>query len=536
MKYVASCILLGCLTFVYTSVYVACGGKDKSRVENPVSVSPPVVAPEDAPATYVPPPPQELTFPTGEVHRKTQPAPGKDVVFRAPDVTSFRLPSGPEVYLVERHQLPTVTMQLVFYGGSQADPKGKEGRAKVCADLQSESTQSLTKVQLAERMADFGGGIWSAWDADSHTIGMKTLSKNISEMGELYAQVLKTPGFRQEDFVRIVSNNIASIQQSKLSPSGISNRLSDFILFGRKDPRSALMTQGSLQKLTVDDCKVFHKKAGLPGRARLYVVGDITKKDITTWFAQTGWKGKGMRRKKSRAPSPKQGEIFFVHVPGAAQTTISVVQRGPQRKTKRFFGNTLLANALSGGFSSRMNMNLREQKGYTYGARGSFYYTPNFGLYFFRTSVRTNATAHALSEVLREMQEMKMGVRPVTDSEVERERSAEILGLAGRFATGRSILDQYKRLVVLGLPMTTFDSFQKGMLSVKQSDVQKAARRLLQPKRARILVVGDKDAEQVFPGREKTKLLSTIQEIVKSGIWGKRRVVVIDADGKRIAP
>jgi len=447
------------------------------------------------------PQPQPLAFPD-EPFRAQQPAAGDPRPFLLPPIHTFALASGLTVYLIEQHTLPLVSLDLTFDGGSALDPVGKEGLASVCMAMLTEGTEALDKLAYAERLADTASTI--SGHASDDTVGL-TLSSLTKHLAPTFAQLvatLRTPGFRASDFQRMIKRRIEGVRQARRSPASVASRVSSPVLYGAAHPYGAITTEASLASLTLDDCRAFAARHLVLARARLFVVGDLTEPQIRALFATPALAdGPSAAAAPTALPAPSTspGRIFFVDIPGAAQSTVSYLQLGPQRTAPTFFATALLGAVLGGGFTSRLNMNLREHKGYTYGARGSFSYTRLIGAFTASAPVAASATYQTLLELHREIRGLATGdpAFVVTPDELHREQHGAILGFPSRFATAAAALGQYRALVYFGLPLTYYTSYVDQLAAVTAAAVTAAAARELRPADAVYLVVGDGDAAMI---------------------------------------
>lgn len=538
----------------------ACGGGSQkpTTAPAPAPIPPPdpvVVVPQPEPTPMTTPPPiksvqtatpQELVFPEDEF-RTTQPKAGPPRPFKLPKVKPFKLANGIKVFLVEQHTLPLVSMDLNFDGGSMVDPPGKEGLAGVCMSMLSEGTEKLDKLQYAEALADVASSVNSYAVDESIGVTLSSLTRHLDTTFALFADTLRKPGFRESDFDRMVKRRIESVKQSKGNPGSIAGRVSGAVLYGAAHPFGTVITEASLKAITLADCKAYAETWLKPENARLFVVGDLTEAQIKTYFAGAqlfGWKGAGPKVPTLPAPKGPEGKIFFVNVPGAAQSQVSLMQFGPLRTADDYFASSMTAAVVGGGFSSRLNMNLREDKGYTYGARGGFGYTRSYGTFTASAQVRTDATYQTVLELDREISDLAKGTKVVTKDELERERQGAVLGLPGRFQTAQAALGQYRGLVYFGLPLDYYNSYIASLGKVTEAQVQAAAAKHLKPGQGVYLVVGDgsakvvarvdgKDVPYTKNGKQLT-LREALADLAARGDVGPGGLVELDPDAKQI--
>ncbi len=538
------------------SLAAACGGSHTTQPAPLVPPTPtppgptpskdPVVPPETFPIQ--PAQPQALTFPD-EAFRKTQPTAGAPRSFALPTMKPFTLGSGIKVYLVERHDLPLVSMELNFDGGSLVDPPGKAGLAEACMDLVTEGTEALDKVAFSAALADTASTISSYAGDDSQGVAMDSLSRHADATLALMADAIQRPGLRQVDFDRLIARRIESVRQAKGSPGPIAGRVSDPIYFGSTSPEGAVVTEASLGAITLADCRTHAQTWLRPKGARLFVVGDFTEAQVRAAFEKgpmASLTGEPPAMPKVPAPASLAGRIFFVDVRGAAQSQVSVMHGGPARTDKGYFANTLMSAIFGGSFSSRVNMNLREDKGYAYGARGGFAYSRRGGSFSASSSVRTDASYQSLLELASEMKALQSGATPATAVELERERQGAMLALPSRFATGASSLGAFRGLVYYGLPLNYYNSYASQMGKVTTKALAASAKQFLRPADAKYLVVGDGDAAMIVrdPATKKDEpllkdgkpvtLRQALTDLAASGTLGAGGLVELDADAKPV--
>lgn len=496
--------------------------------------------PTPAPKEQIP----ELQFPQNEAFRAEQPKAGEPRPFQLPGVKQFKLKNGMKVYLIENHTLPTISVDMNFDGGSIADPKGKEGLASVCMDMVSEGTEKLDKLAFRAALADTGSSIYSYGAADSVGVGMRTLSKHLEATHALFRDTIMIPGMRQAELDRMVQRRIESLKQKKSTPRSVAQRVSRTMFYGSAHPRGRLVTDASYQAIKVADCKKLHKRLVKPKGARLFIVGDMTEAQVRTHFdkGMKGWKGKGARLPRQPKPKSLKGKLFFVNIPGAAQSAVYLGHFGPQRKAKDYMATRMMSAVLGGGFSSRINMNLREDKGYSYGARGGVNYNRDYGVVYMASSVRSDSTYQTVKEMMQEMKGIQSGAKPATAAELSREKNGAILGLPASFATARQALGRYRNLVYYGLPMDYYNTFVDKVAKVSLEQVGAAAKKHLTPNDAMVLVVGDANAELIVRNGAKDEplmkdgkpvtLRAGLEQLVASGELGAGKLVELDVDAK----
>lgn len=450
-----------------------------------------------------PPPagPQLLLFPD-EPFRATPPVIGQPKGVKPPKPQIWRWKhAGLDVVLVERHDLPTIALDLRLRGGSVQDPPQQEGRAAVCMALLTEGSAGKDKLQLAEAIGDLGVGLQSWAGVDEQGLGMTVLSPRLGEALDLLRDVLAQQQPRDDEHGRQLARRIAALQAQRGSAAALAGRVQPALAYGRSHPRGRVVTAASLGKLTPADCAAHWSSLSLQG-GTLYIVGDIGKKQIDALLqpvlAPKPVKGASVAPQLLQAaaapevaigsPVAPTGRLFFVEVAKAEQSVIVVQHPGPQRNAADYEATSLLSAVLSGGFSSRINMNLREQHGWAYGAGGGFRYVQEGSVLAISASVRRDATGPAIGEILREM--ARIHTEPPTEAELAREREGTILALPARWSTGQSTLSSWATLRYFGLPLGWYDQLPERLRKADTTAVAKAAQHI-QPDKAQILVVGD---------------------------------------------
>lgn len=467
-------------------------------------------------------PPAAAVWPD-EPYRATAPTPGPIAELRLPGVETFKLDSGLEVFLVRQEKLPTVMMAFEFDVGGVRDPKAKYSMAALCMDLLDEGTKNLDTAAFEEKQADHAVSLFSFGGADTSGINVRALTSQLGPALDLMAEMLQQPGLRQADLDRLKDSRKANLLQAKGSPGPIANRLFNPLLWGKDHPYGHLETEKTIDAVTLKDCQTFVGQLR-PGGARLWVTGMITEAEIRKELGArlASWTGKSPAPLKIGPPKPRLGTIFFVNVDGAAQSSVYVAHAGPERKAPDYEATEMMTEILGGSFSSRINMNLREAKGYTYGGRAGIAYRRTGSSFSASSSVRTDATGPALREMIKEI--ITMRTTDATEAELKRVKDGALLGLPAEFATPTDTLFVFQRLEFWGLPLDWHSGYQSRLKTVDVAAVRKAAEKHLRAKDFSVLVVGDG-----------AKVLADLDALAKEKVFGSGGVVVLDADGQPTA-
>lgn len=466
-----------------------------------------------------------------EAYRQKQPEVGPVTDLTLPTIEQFTLPSGLAVYLLQQKQLPTVFMSFEFDVGAANDPPTQDGLASVCLDLYSEGTAKLDKIAFAEKQADHAVSIWSPAGLEMSTVNMKALEGQLGPALDLLAQLLEAPGMRQEDLDRILQKRKADLKQQRATPDGIAQRLFDPLVWGKQHPYGHVVTEADIDAITLDACKGWVKQLR-PGGARLWVVGRVTRERLEKELGErlAGWTGEAPRAQTYPAATAATGAITFVQVDGAAQSYVMVGHPGPKRDAADYEATFLMAQILGGSFSSRVNMNLREDKGYAYGAFGGFDYQRAGSALQVAASVETSTTVLALREIAKEIKGMREG--GPTDDELTRERDGALKGLPAKFATPTDTLSQLKRLAYFGMPLDWYAGHQQRLRAMDAAAVLAAAKAHLIDGAVDVLVVGDGAAKA--KGTDDT-VLDELKKLADEKVFGGGGLVMLDADGQPVA-
>jgi len=410
-----------------------------------------------------------------------------------PPIQRATLSNGLSVLLMEKHQVPVVEVNLVVRGGSVLDPDGKVGLASMTADMMDEGAGDRDALELADAI-DFLGANVSTF-AGSHTSGVTlyTPESKLDDALPLMADVALRPTFPEQELERKRRSRLTTLLQWHDQPGAIASVLINEVLYHNHPyGHSSVGDETSIRALSVSDLRSFHDTYFVPNNAVVIVVGDVTSSTmIPKLEAAFGAWSRGSVPSPSW-PAPEQvarREVLLVDRPGSAQSEIRIGRVGVSRTTDDYFALQVMNNILGGAFTSRLNQNLREDKGYTYGAGSSFSYRELPGPFIASSAVQTDATDKALAEFFKEFD----GIRqPVPADELERGKNYVALRYPGSFQSVRGIAGNIEDLWEYQLPTDYFNQFVDRVLAVTQADVQRAARRYIVPNRMLVVIVGDR--------------------------------------------
>jgi len=381
---------------------------------------------------------------------------------------------------------------------------------------------------------------------------MRTLTKSFDKTFALFADTIQHPAFRQAEFDRMIQRRLEALKQSRGSATAVAARLGGLVRYGASHPFGRVTSEKAYKAIKLGDCKAYHRRWIRPRKARLFVVGDTTEAKIRAAFEPllASWHGAAPALEAPPKPSPiKDARVYLVDVPDSAQSVVVMMHMGPPRKAPDYFPTTIMGSLLGGGFTSRINMNLREAKGYAYGARGGFGYSKWFGTFSASGSVRDDSTYQTVLELLHEVRGLQDASKPPTREELDREKEGSILAMPARFSTAASTLAQYRSLIYFGLPADYWNTYVDNVKAVTAEQVQTAAQSHLKPADAIYLVVGDasKPQKKFVPGGEDEKgsnqdlvgddgkplsLTDALVELIQFNQLGTGQLYVLDVDGK----
>ena len=434
---------------------------------------------------------------------KLGPAPQLQV----PPVHHLTLGNGVEVILVEKHTVPLVQINILFRSGSVADPADKLGLASLTADLMDEGAGALSALELADAVEYIGANLSTGSGMHTSEINLNVPLAKLDEGLSLMADVLLRPTFDAAELDRKQKARITRLMQNHDEPREITAAQSNQVLFGKDHPygRSTYGTEASLKSMTVDDIKWFHGEHYTPANAIIIVVGDVglnVAANLEKAFAD--WKGEKvsffakLMGKGPKAPvqpviplAPQVAKtiIYLVDKPGAAQSDIRIGRIGVDRMTPDYYALNVMNTILGGAFTSRLNSNLREEHGYTYGARSGFSYRPAPGSFIASAAVQTEVTDNAIFEFSLEFNGR---LEPIPADEISKARNYVALRLPGRFQTVRSIAGMMADVVLFDLGDDYFNTYTSRILSLPGAEVERVAHTHIVPGAMAIVITGDR--------------------------------------------
>jgi zinc protease len=415
-------------------------------------------------------------------------------VFVFPRIVRHNLPNGLSVRTIEHQTVSVVTMVVQIDGGSMADPRGQEGLAALTADLADEGVGRLTAIDLSDALARIGAEYSVDVGADATHFSLTTLSRFADRGASLLADILTRPSLRQEDFDRVRQLRLDRLRQLKDSPSAVAERAFLRLIYGAHPyGHLSIGSVPSLRALTLDDVAAFHVATFRPGRVTLVLAGPLSHDALLDIArkAFSGWAAASSTVSVSNAEATgSPGCLAVVPRDGAAQSELRIGHLSATRSTPDYPA-LLVTNAILGGqFVSRINLKLREEKGFTYGARTRFDWRRGLSPFVLATSVHTASTSAAIQDCLFEFGQIS-GARPPSDQELALAKAALTRGYPRGFETAQQVARSVAELALHDLPDSYFEDFTPRVHAVGATDVVDAAARYVDPRRAVTLIVGD---------------------------------------------
>lgn len=433
------------------------------------------------------------------VDRSSMPAPAPDRGFNPPKIQTAELDNGLKIYLVEKHDLPLVQISLSVPSGWSADPADKPGCASLTAELMDEGAGGRDALEIASEARGLGVNLRTRSDFDRLSVGMNVLKKKLPEAMDLFTDIILKPTFPKEELERQRQIYLGRIQQEKTQPRAVAMKTLQKAIYGDghpyAQPYTGTGTETSVAALKREDLVDFHREHIVPGNASLLVIGDINMKEARKLAEKKFGKWKGTEPSVATLPdaSPQWpgARIILVDKPGAQQSMIACGKLGLSRSDEDYLPLRIFDRALGGSFISRINMNLREDKGYTYGAYSQLMAMRHSGGWGVVTGVDTPNTEESVSEILKEMSEIHEE-RPPDGQELSECRLSISRGFPQNFETFRGISDQLSEIVQNGLPLDHWEHYQDTVETCDDFCVMDVGARWLKPEDVVFVIVGDR--------------------------------------------
>jgi predicted Zn-dependent peptidase len=438
------------------------------------------------------------------VDRARLPALGADPSLRFPEIRRRTLSNGLRVWTVEHHAVPLVSFLALMPVGASVDPIDRPGLAAITSDMLDEGCGDLDAMALHDTLGRIGGHLDSEIGSDATILTLSSLARFADRASGLLADMVIRPRLEASDFQRVRELRLNRLIQLRDLAPALADRAFARLLY-RDHPygHTPLGTEESLQSVTLAEVRTFHGAKFAPAHATVIAAGDATHDALAASVeaAFGGWTAPGSGAPPDPAlwtlPGPPDDRVVIVNRPAAAQSELRIGHIGVPRRTPDYHALLVLNIVLGGQFVSRINMNLREDKGYTYGARTSFDFRRGAGPFSVSASVQSDVTVEAVIEALNELQAIR-GDRPVTAAELQIGRAALTRGYPRNFETAEQVSRGAAQLALYDLPDDYFSTFVPKVLAIDEAAVTNVAERYIDPARLVTVIVGDR--EKVAPG------------------------------------
>ncbi len=450
--------------------------------------------------------------------RTVIPPAGKTPELHVPAWTTDKLSNGAQLIVSQRHALPLVSFTITWVGGAdQYEPAGKTGLASFAASMLSEGTTHRTGDQLSSDLQLLGTSIGTSISGEDGSMGFVALKDRFAPTLAILEDELVNPTFPADALERLRARTLVQLTQAKDRTAAIARRVFPKVLFGEAHPYGRSMTEASVKAITREDIVAFHKAYFTPAHAIITVVGDVVPAAVraTLERALAAWPAGGTAPSFDYPPlpAPKPTTIYLVDKPGAAQSSFAIGLPGPPRDTPDYFALRVLNTILGGQFQSRLNADIREQKGYSYGVGSDFAFGKGPGSFEAGGDIVSAKSDSALFEFMKQLKGIHGGI-PISDEELQTAKDNLVQGLPAEFASVSSVNGAITDLYLEGLPQDYYQRFADQVRAITKADLQRVADKYIDTDHLAIVIVGDR---------------KTIEAPLKALDVGP--IVVLDLDG-----
>ena len=415
---------------------------------------------------------------------------------KLPPIQKHTLSNGLAVWIVEQHDVPLVQTNMIVRAGSGADPAGQFGVASMTANMLDEGAAGKSALDLADAIEFLGAQLGTSSSFDYSAVRLSTPASRLADALPLLADVALRPSFPAAELERLRKERLTRLLQARDDPAAIMEIAFPRLVFGPKHRYGSAAGGGTaeVEAMTLDDVRAFHRTYYRPEHTTLLVVGDVTTTTVLPLLERAfgGWKGEGAATAVASVPAAAQltkRQIYLIDKPGAAQSQIRIGWVGVPRSTPDYPTLQVLNTILGGSFTSRLNTNLRETHGYSYGAFSGFEERISPGTFSARAGVQTDKTSEALKEFFNELTGI---LKPIPGEELDKARNYVALSFPAEFESTGDLAQKMEEQVVHNLPDEYFPSYIRSVVQVARPGVEKAALQYIQPGKFAVVIVGDR--------------------------------------------
>jgi zinc protease len=421
-----------------------------------------------------------------------------------PRIERAALSNGIKLVVAEWHSVPVVESALFFDAGYAADQQSSPGTARLAMNMLDEGTLSRSSIEISDELSMLGAQLYSGSNLDQSVVFLSALKDNLDRSLYLMADVVINPSFPQKEFDRLKKEQLAAIEQENSRPAAMALRVFPVLLYGRDHPYGTPFTGSgytdTVTGITREDLIAFKKNWLEPGNATMLVVGDTTMAEIKPEIEKAFKNWTGMpASKKNLAPvvTPARSKIYLIDRPGSLQSMIIAGHTAPPKSDKKNIALEMMNQVLGDSFTSRINMNLREDKHWSYGAGSSIIDSQGERPFMVQTSVQSDKTGEAVLEILKEIKGI-LGEKPITGDEYLKVMQNKVLELPGKWETMDAVQGSISEIIRFGLPDNYFETYPQVIRAQTLGDLSDAAKAMLKPDNMIWVIVGD--AEKIEPG------------------------------------
>lgn len=427
-----------------------------------------------------------------QTDRKKRPASSGEINFTLPFVQTYELSNGLKIYFSEKNDLPLIRINFLVNNGSRFDPDNLKGLTNLLAMCIDEGAGNLDALLLADEFEMLGAQFSVSSDPDLSVLSLQVLRENFVPALKLLGSVITEPHLRENDFNREKRKVLARLEQVKAEPDYIAEISFEYFLFGNDSPYAfpVLGIETTVQNIQIESIRDLYQKKFSPFNSYVVVVGNIDLKSLQTELNDVfgKWNGKTTIEEPLVNLKKSQRKFFIINKKDAVQTEIRTGHLSSKRSEKDFFQKQILNLVLGGQFSSRLNLNLREKNGYTYGVHSRFNYFKEAGYFAVSTSVDVENTTNALREIYSEINKIKEGI---IEDELLFSKSSLTKRFPANFETYRQIASNISSQIINNLPDDYFETYIERVNSVSLDDVNKTTTDSIHPAELITVLVGD---------------------------------------------
>lgn len=431
------------------------------------------------------------------LNRKEQPPLGAAPAIKFPEVKEFTLSNGLKIELVERKSVPVVNMSLMINAGYAAD-QSLPGLSSLAMQMLREGTTTKSSLQLSDQLADLGTTLNTSADLDNSYLSMRALKPNLDASLELFKDVLFNPSFPQKDFDRVKKEKLLAIKQEQSQPIYMGLRVLPGLLYGQghaySSPYTGSGSAASVNRITRNDLVKYHDTWFAPDNSVLFVVGDVNAAELKPKLEKlfASWKQHPVPVKNiSTVSLPAKPSVYIIDKPGAIQSIIFGAELAPSSKDPDHESIQMMNKILGGEFTSRINMNLREDKHWSYGAFTFLSNALGQGFFTAYAPVQTDKTKESIAEMQKELSGV-IGPKPVTDIEFHKVQGNAVSQLPGNWETNSAVMAALQDAVKYNRGLGYLNAYAGMLRQLKTADIQNSAAKIVLPQNLTWLIVGDR--------------------------------------------